>query len=351
MLTSKLRFTLLLILFLSVFVSSVHSQKSTARFLLWQPSARSVSMGGVGAALLDNSFAVYYNPAGLAFSKGLDVFGSFVKPFSFFDNTMHSLSGVSIPVKDFGTLAIAANRFWREGQAFRNEANTDLGVDGKKFNFFKSTHWEVKLSYATMINKNLSVGLNLSYLRIKLADVEVGAQRGVGKANAVLFGGGFLVKNILPNTTFNPQQKQPRNLFGKNLDIHQGFSVGFSILNAGSQITFINDSQKDNPPTLASLGFTYWPVSSEAYSLMLSTDFEKQIFESSTLDYIHLGGEFRYLLFSIRSGYFLDTEAPSTSYLAYGGGLNFKSLTLNVARYKLSLVSTWHFDGILSVEL
>jgi len=309
-------------------------------------------MGGVGAALVDNSFAVYYNPAALAFSTGIDLIGSFVKPFSFFDNTIHSLSGISIPIKDFGTLAISANRFWRERQAITEETGPDmLGIDGEKFNFFKSTHWEVKLSYATLINKNLSVGLNLSLLRIKLADIGVGAERGVGKTNAALFGGGFLIKNIFPNTTFNPQQKQGGNFFGKNLDIHQGFSIGFSILNAGPKITFINDSQKDNPPTLASLGFAYWPVSSEAYSLMVSTDFEKQIFESSTLDYIHLGSEFRYLLFSIRGGYFLDTNAPSTSYFTYGGGIYFKYLTFNVARYKRSLLSTWHFDGTLSLEL
>lgn len=40
-------------------VSFTYSQNSTARFLLWHPSARFMSMGGVGTALETNAFAVF----------------------------------------------------------------------------------------------------------------------------------------------------------------------------------------------------------------------------------------------------------------------------------------------------
>ncbi|NIU08417.1 MAG: hypothetical protein GWN81_06050, partial [Phycisphaerae bacterium] len=140
----------LLICFLLTHVPIIHSQNSTARFMLWQPSARSISMGGVGTAIVDNSFAVFYNPAGLAFANGINLAGSFVKPFPFFEHTIHSLTALSASFKGFGTLAISANRFWRERQAITDETGPEIiGVDEKKFNFFKSTHWEIKLSYAT----------------------------------------------------------------------------------------------------------------------------------------------------------------------------------------------------------
>lgn len=312
-------------------------------------------MGGVGTAIVDNSFAVYYNPAGLGFSRGIGLLGSFVKPFSFFDNTIHSLSAISASIQDFGTFAISANRIWRERQAITDETGPDLlGIDGEEFNFLKSTHWEVKLSYATTITRNIAVGLNVSLLRIKLSNIGAGAERGDGKTYAALFGGGLLIKNIFPAATLKPKQTHQSNFLKRHADNrdYQGFSVGVSILNAGPKIAFIDNAQKDDPPTLVSLGLAYWPVSSDIYSLMLAADFEKQVFESSTLDYIHLGNEVRILnFFSGRTGYFLDTNEPHTSYFTFGGGIHFKYFSFNVARYKRSLLATWHFDGTISVEL
>ncbi len=344
----------LLIYFFLSFVPKLHSQNSTARFMLWQPSARSISLGGLGTAIVDNSFAVYYNPAGLAFSKGIDIVGSFVKPFSFFENTIHSLSAVSMSIKDYGTFAISANRFWRERQEITHNTPEIVGIDGEKFSFLKSTHWEAKLSYATLLNRNVSVGINISLLRIKLSNIGAGTELEGGKIYTAMFGGGLLIKNIFPKATLKLMHRHQSNFLmqhANNRD-YQGISIGFAVLNVGSKIIFIDDAQKDNPPTLVSLGFAYWPVSSNIYSIMLSTDFEKQIFESSTLDYIHLGTEIRILhLFSVRTGYILDTSKPYTSYFSFGGGIHLKYFSINIARYKRSIVPTWHFDGTISVEI
>jgi|GEM_PF-3464084 len=311
-------------------------------------------MGGVGTAIVDNSFAVFYNPAGLAFASGINFAGSFVKPFPFFEHTIHSLTALSFSFKGFGTLAISVNRFWKERQAITDETNEYIGVGKEKLNFFNSTHCEVKLSYATLLSKHASVGVSISKLHTKLSEIDAHAERRGGKAYTALFGAGLIFKNIFPKATWKPKRNHQSNLLQKYAakcdDV--GFSFGLSVLNAGPKITFIDYAQGDNPPTLVSMGLAYWPMSSPILTLLISTDFEKEIFESSSLDYIHLGNEFRLLnIFSIRTGYFLDTNKPKTSYFTFGGGIHFKYFSFNVARYKRSLLPTWHFDGTLSVEI
>ena len=169
---SKKRYLLTAILVISI--SFLHAQNSTARFMLWQPSARSIAMGGAGTAITDNGFAVFYNPAGLAFAKGITAAGSFGKPYPFFKHTIHSLTALSFPLKGCGTLAISANRFWRERQVITSDYGPNgINVNGENLNFFKSTHWEAKLSYATLLNNHMSIGVNISFLRIKLSESPV----------------------------------------------------------------------------------------------------------------------------------------------------------------------------------
>lgn len=344
-----------LIYFVLIITSILYSQNSTARFLLWQPSARSIAIGGTGTAIVDNSFATFYNPAGLAFANGINFASSYVKPFAFFDHTVHSLSALSVSVEGFGTLALSANRFWRERQAITDETGPGiLGMEEEKFKFFTPIHWEAKLSYAILLSKHASIGLNVSLLRINLSRNVAYAKSEKGKTSTMMFGAGLMFKNILPNTTLKPGLNHRCNFLHKYAEKRKdaGLSLGFSILNAGNKITFIDDSQKDNPPTLASIGFAYWPISSPIVTLMISTDFEKEIFESSSLDYIHFGKEIRLLnIFSVRTGYFLDTDIPKTSYFTFGGGIHFKYFSFNVARYKRSLLPTWHFDGTIFMEI
>jgi hypothetical protein len=335
--------------------TAIYSQNSTARYLLWQPSARSYAMGGVGNAITENSFAVYYNPAGLAFVKGINLASSYVKPFPFFNHTHHSLTALSVSFVRLGTFALSINRFWRERQIWTEEDSPEaIGIDGEKTNFFKPTHWEAKFSYATFLKENISIGLNLSLLRMKLSEIHQGEERKDGKTGTVLLGAGFLIKNVLPKSTLKTKYSLNNTLIDKIADRqkYEGISFGLALLNAGTKITFIDNARNDNPPTVLVLGVAYWLLFSDHLSILLSTDLEKQIFESSGLNYIHLGNELRlFRLFSVRMGYFLDTFKQKTSYFTFGGGVNLKFLSINLARYKRSLLPTWHFDGTISLEI
>ena len=115
-------------------------------------------MGGVGTAISRDAFASYFNPAGLAFSKGLNLAGSFERPIPFLGNTAHSFIGAAGNFGLAGAFGISANLFWK-GEYVRTVSNgpSPLGVQ-------KPFDWQVKASYARLLSDGLSVGGSLSVL-------------------------------------------------------------------------------------------------------------------------------------------------------------------------------------------
>ena len=334
-------------------LSSLSGQTTTARFLLWHPSARSIALGGAGAATTNGAFSVFYNPAGLAFAKRFSIVGSLGRPVPFFDNTYHFFSAVSLH-GNAGTIAISTNQFWRERQVRTAEFGGDLGLMGEEFDYFKPMHWEAKISIAALLSNNSSFGFNLSVLRIKLSSLGASAEGGSGKRVTGLFGCGFLVNNIFPGATFQFNRTFRSGLAKVSFrrQPSEGFSIGGSIINVGPKIMFIDADQSDQPPTIATLGIAYLPLAMNVLKILLTADFEKQIHESSKLDYIHLGNEIIIAnTFSIRRGYFLDTYGPKNSYNTWGFGLSYRFLNLDVARYKQFILPTWRVDCSITVGL
>jgi hypothetical protein len=328
------------------FVDAVHAQKSTARFLLWRPSAVSNAMGGVGTALHGDAFSAYYNPAGLAFSKSITLVGSFCKPLPFFDGVGHSMFGASLHSSSFGTIAASANIFWKDVQLRTDESGNEIGG-------FEETSWSGKISYATSTLKDVSVGVGIGLVRVNLAEIGAGSEKGDGKSGAVIFDFGFLFRSLIPQATWSPSGMKVSKGIMEITEGQQeaGISLGLSVLNVGPKITFIDHSQADPLPTRLTLGLAYWPISSDGVSLMLASDFEKELHESSTLDHVLLGGEARlFRVLALRAGYSLDTYGPKNSYSTLGAGIRLKFVSANVARYTRALIPSWHFDGTFSME-
>ena len=69
--------------------TNLYAQNAGARFLLWKPSAKSMALGGSGAARFDGASSVYFNPALLSKTESFNLSASYVKPLPFFDN-MHA---------------------------------------------------------------------------------------------------------------------------------------------------------------------------------------------------------------------------------------------------------------------
>lgn len=342
----NLRTTIKFLLFTGVFCfQTIHSQNSTARFLLWQPSAISNSMGGVGTALYDNAYAAYYNPAALAFSDRLTLVGSLVKPLPFFGNITHSFIGGSIRTDKSGTLAFSANLIWKgpQPQVDNQGAEVDATTGGYTLN------WQGKVSYAFAVSDNFAIGTNLSLLRIKLSDgIYVDNEKREGKTINVLIDLGIFWKGLLPQYTLKSNSPRDEWYIGRE---KEGISIGMTLLNVGQKISFINEEQSDNAPANFMAGACYCPVFLNEGLILLAIDFEKQLYEPSFVDYVHLGSELNILHFvSLRIGRFVDMKEPKISYNTYGAGINIKYLAVNFARYEKILLPTWHYDATFSLE-
>lgn len=335
------RTTIRFLLFTGVFCfQTIHSQNSTARFLLWQPSAISNSMGGVGTALYDNAYAAYYNPAALAFSDRLTLVGSLVKPLPFFGNITHSFIGGSIRTEKSGTLAFSANLIWKGPQL---ETSGRYTIDGYTLN------WQGKVSYAVPVSDDLSIGISLGLLRIKLFDeIFVNNEKREGKNTTVLFDLGIFWKDLLPRSTLKSNAPKDEWYIGKE---KEGMSVGMALLNIGQKISFINEKQSDDTPAKFMFGVSYCPIFINEGAILLAIDFEKQLYEPSFVDNVHLGSELNILHFvSLRIGRFEDTKEPKISYNTYGAGVNVKYFSVNLARYEKTLLPTWHYDATFTLE-
>jgi hypothetical protein len=142
----------ILLLSFFVFFAQLTAQQTTARFLLLQPSARSMAMGGVGSSLGDNSFATYYNPAALVFLPSFGMTGSFVKPIPFFGSTVHSFISTIFRLN-------AANSFGISGNIYQRSKQGMTGFFGDAFpEKHYSVSWQGKLSYSHLLSDNFSCG-------------------------------------------------------------------------------------------------------------------------------------------------------------------------------------------------
>ena len=340
-----------LIIIVSTFTSiELPAQTSTARFLYLSPSAEATALGGAGVSIANNSFAAYYNPASFAFTKTQGLSASFMKPFSPFKNTSMGTISAFYPIESAGTIALTFNSFWNENQ-IRTSSNdpSPIGEIRDSPALFKPTNYQIKISYANKIEENVAFGFSASYLHIVLANKPTEQEVGSGITSTMLFDGGLLITDLFINSTYSPDSKT--NISSSVENIRPGCSIGFSILNLGPKISFIDNAQSDPPPAFALLGISYTPIYWEPMSSRISLDIEKRIYDSNELDFVHLGGEFLvYKFISLRLGFSANLIREDNSFFTYGFGFNYKFISVNVSSYKKYAVPTWQFDAKIFQE-
>ncbi len=343
---------LLFVILLTGVAADAIALNGCARFLLWRPSATATALGGSGVATYNSAFSLYYNPALLTETGGVDIAGSYVKPLPFFENIVQSYGGIVYRLDEKSVLGCSANLIWRGGQMHTSEGGNYLGNDGDDYLF--SGHF--KIAYAQEIMGGVACGLAAGLMHHEVAsdDFIVWADVVPSSVRKLLFDLGFFKSDLFTEASLilSPQELPPLlRSTGPAYD-PPGLSIGLSLLNLGTTITFGNEEYADPPPSLLLIGAAWCPVTSNWLQLRLVTDLEKQLVESSLLDYIRTGTELRWMQTLIfRGGYVLDTYGPRNSYPVWGAGLLFKFGSINVSRYNASLVPCWHFDMRLSWRL
>jgi hypothetical protein len=346
-----------LIIFLLLSHRTTFANRSTARFLLWQPSAASMAMGGIGVSHHFYGFASSSNPALLVHQSPLTVSGSYFKPFPFFQNIVHSFTSVGFQMPNIGFFSISYNMYWKAKQAFFDASGDYISpkMDEDISNYLFS--WQAKISYGIAFKPNIFIGISLGYLRYNLWEADemgVGAENQDGKTGGLSVDLGIQYVLLSQSALLKLHDIELpdfiRHLSRK--DRNYGFTIGAALHNLGPSLSFIDDEQADPLPTKLVVGTSIPILTSNFVEFEIAVDAEKQIYEESKIDFIHSGSELTlYQLLKLRGGYVLDTFKPISSFSTWGIGIQTHYFSFFAARYKTTFLPTWHYDLNIFVEL
>lgn len=325
-------------------------------FLLIAPDSRGGGIGESGAGLADNSSAVFWNPAGIAFLTGqefsfthsnwlpqfkLDLFYDYAT----YRNYIEELDGsvtASVTYMNYG-------EFVRTGP----DSPDPLGT-------FRSFDMAVTAGYATKLSDDWGLGVNLRLIHSRLSDQPTGQEQGTGTATSVSFDLGFMWRPtslVVPFTDY---------------DLGNKFSIGLNLSNLGPKISYIDRAQADPIPTQFRLGLAYRILSDEYNSLTYTLDFTKLLvrrYADGTSDDFYqaifsawgdksigeeladvvtsMGLEYWYgtpgdFLFALRGGFFYeDPNYGNRKFITLGAGLRY-----DIYGFDFSYISTSVFkDG------
>ncbi|NIV03246.1 PorV/PorQ family protein, partial [Candidatus Saccharibacteria bacterium] len=249
--------TLTIIMSVSL-ISPIFAQgEATGLFLMINPGARQGGMGEAGVALADDATAIYWNPAGLAFQ-----YNDPEKDNQGEATLMHVNWLPQFNLSDL-YYDYAAGRYHLPGvgeiggsiQFINYGENVQTDTEGNQIGTFNSNEFAFTGSYATKVQDNLGIGVNLKFVYSRLSPVQVDAEKGkgIGTTFAVDFG-----------VLYHPG-------FAERL------SVGANLSNFGPKITFIDKDQADPIPINLRFGLAYRLVDSEYNKLTLIYDINREM--------------------------------------------------------------------------
>ena len=325
---SKLK--ICLVLALIMVTVNVYSQgESAVPFLLIGPNSRNAGMAETGVGLINDASAMFWNPAGLAFQKGIevslthspwlpglgDLFYDYLSG-KYYIKKLNGTVGVSITYLNIGTII--------RTDEFGNEIGDYKAFDGA-----------LALGYGTKVTKDLGVGIVTRFIYSKLAQGNVGNEQGSGTAYDLSFDISALWRPSKTKLKF----------------IDNRLGLGINLSNLGPKVTYVDAAQADPLPSNLRFGIGYDLVKTEFNNLTLAIDFNKllvkrrdegksdplykaiftsweggfdQIFPSIQTS---LGAEYWYgnpKLIGLRAGYFYeDPNHGNRKFITLGAGLRY----------------------------
>jgi hypothetical protein len=350
-----LRIMMISMLFTVLARVSYAQGEAAVPFLLLAPDSRAGGIGESGGGLADNSSAIFWNPAGIAFLTGtevsithsnwlpqfnLDLFYDYLTYRQYFEELNGSITG-SITYMNFG-------EFVQTGEA----DPTPIGT-------FRSFDAALTLGYATKIDPDWGLGLNFRLIHSRLSpEISVGEQTGSGSATSISFD---IAAMWRPVTFMLPLLDE---------DIGGKFSLGVNLSNLGPKIYYLQKAQADPIPTNFRLGFAYKILDDEFNSLIYTLDFSKLLVSRDTTEsdefyaaiftawaddsfneelrdiVTSMGLEYWYgtpgdFLFALRSGFFYeDPSYGNRKFVTFGAGIRY-----DIYGFDFSYITTSVFKG------
>lgn len=333
---------LLAIMVLMTFIginNKTHAQGEAAvPFLLLAPDSRAGGIGESGTGLADNSAAIFWNPAGIAFLTGSEVsitHSNWLPQFNldlFYDYLTYRQY-----IESIGGSVTASITYMNFGEFVRTSSQSPDPIGT-----FRSFDAALTLGYATKVHNDWGLGFNFRVIHSRLSDQPTENEQGSGVATTVSFD---LAAMWRPEELHIP-------LIG---DMGNRISMGANLSNLGPKITYIDQDQSDPIPTNFRLGFAFRVFEDDYNSLTYTLDFSKllvnrvdsgqtkdefykavftswgdQSFSEELRDIVtSMGLEYWYgqpddFMFAIRSGFFYeDPSYGNRKFLTLGAGIRY----------------------------
>ena len=250
---------LILVALIMSFGNRIEAQgEAGVPFLLLAPDSRAGGIGESGSGLADNSAAIFWNPAGIAFLTGsefsfthsnwlpqfnLDLFYDYATYYQYMEDLNGSITA-SITFMNFG-------EFVRTSENSPDPIGTFRSFDGA-----------LTLGYATKLSNDWGMGFNFRLIHSRLSDSGAGQEKGSGVSTTVSFD---------VATMWRPEHLE-LPLLG---DIGNNFSIGVNLSNLGPKIYYMQQAQADPIPTSLRVGFAARIFQDEYNSLTYTLDFNK----------------------------------------------------------------------------
>lgn len=294
-----------------------------------QPSARAEAMGKAYTSVDGDMGSVYFNPAGLATAKRIEINTSYTPPGYYSSKGYYTFYGLSYKAHKYFQISVSQFQF--------NLGKTPI-INATKTPYVESN----SLTISSEPIKNLLVGLNANYFIW---------QPGIDKTSKTLYFDFGLIK-IFP--IFSTKQ------------LHQTLKLATSVSNvnyASTTAVFNNISEKYHMPVITRYGASYQAAIGR-YHLFDSTNFLKYsilaeyqlLLNSSYRSAIKFGCEITWANFlSIRTGWYRekvydfglpDENNNSIAGLTYGAGLRMPLYSV----FKVPFTAQFDFTSLPQVS-
>jgi hypothetical protein len=222
------------------------------------PGARAEGMGRFFAAVANDAFAPWWNPAGLAFMPGLNAGLMHTKLVpDLADDVYYDYASFSGYLKGWGGIA---GTFTYLNYGDSPNTSSDGGVDLGTFSSFEVAP---SIAIGTPVVENVGLGLNLKLLHVDLAGDILGSE-GTGTTFAVDLGGLY------------QWTKPSDNLFGQGAG-EMTIRVGATVANLGPNISLVDKRQSDPLPRNLKLGVSWEAKVPKSFSLLTGFAVEKSL--------------------------------------------------------------------------
>lgn len=330
-----LSFSLVVITFLAIPSKSYAQGEAAVPFLLLAPDSRFSAIGESGTGLADNSAAIFWNPAGIAFLSGTEVsitHSNWLPQFNL--DLFYDYIAFRTYIEDISGSVTSSITYMNFGEFIRTGENdpTPLGT-------FSAFDAALTLGYATKLGTDWGIGMNFRIIHSQLSTQPTGEEQGSGVATSVSFDLAAM---------WRPERL---DLFGWVTE--NRFSIGANLSNLGPKITYIDQAQSDPIPTNFRLGMAFHLLKDEFNSLMFTLDFSKLLVsrDSTTSEEFYtgiitswgdntiseelrdivtsMGMEYWYgtpgdFLFALRAGYFYeDPSYGNRQFMTFGAGIRY----------------------------